>query len=76
MKKDNYYIKDDPRLNSLFGYDYSFCNSNCKHYECGRNRQSKSMQGMLKYISLFNGVYCSSDFSHECCNYWKKRKGE
>lgn len=73
-KKDNYYKVDDVFLNSLFGYDYSFCGSDCVHYECGRNMSSKSHKSMIEDSKKTGTLYSICDFSNNCCNYWKKRR--
>jgi len=66
----NYYKKDDVYLNSLWGFDYAFCHSDCTNKKCGRNHYSKSFKAMGKTY----GVYTASDFSSKCKKYKKPKK--
>ena len=69
MGKSNdwYYKPDDVEVNSLWGFDYCFCGSDCKNKECGRNMESESYKTMIKS----EPVYSASNFSSNCKSYIK-----
>lgn len=69
-KKNNWYKKDDVRCNSLFGFDYAFCNGDCSNKRCGRNYGSKSYEAMRRVEQ----VYSASDFTKDCVNYHKPKE--
>lgn len=64
---NTWFCTDDERKNAIFGFDYCFCNSDCKNTKCGRNKYSKSYAAMLRHC--YNGIHSESDFSNECSNY-------
>ena len=65
QKNKDYFVNDDIAITPSFDYDYSFCDSNCKNYKCGRNFGSKSY---LKMISESEApiVFTASNFSTIC----------
>ena len=68
---DNYFKKDDIYLNSWFGFDYAFCNSDCTNKKCGRNYESESYKTMVRV----EPIHSESDFSSKCKKYKKPKKG-
>ena len=70
-KENNFKMHDDVLINSLFGFDYCFCRSDCGNIHCGRNMKSNSYKAMIKN----EGIYSVSDFT-KVCRAWRKPKGE
>lgn len=68
--KDTWFCTDEVRYNALIGFDYCFCNSDCKNDECARNKGSKSFAAMLK--ACYKGIHAECDFSKECEHYIKE----
>lgn len=64
---NTWFCTDDERKNAIFGFDYCFCNSDCKNTKCGRNKYSKSYAAMLRHC--YNGIHSESDFSSKCIHY-------
>ena len=64
---NTWFCTDDERKNAIFGFDYCFCNSDCKNTKCGRNKYSKSYAAMLRHC--YNGIHSESDFSSKCRHY-------
>jgi len=66
MNKQDWYFKpDDVKVNSWWGFDYCFCNSDCKNHTCGRNKDSESYKEMCKS----EPVHSEADFSKKCSQY-------
>ena len=61
-EKQNWFIEDNPKVNSWWGFDYCFCRGKCKNATCGRNCDSDSYKAMLKS----EPVHSESDFSDKC----------
>ena len=74
-KPNNWKKHDDVLRNSLFGFDYSFCNSDCGNIHCGRNKKSDSYKAMINWIRKFDGCYSCADFT-ATCRAWRKPKEE
>lgn len=72
-QRHDYFINDDITITSYFNYDYSFCNSNCKNYQCGRNSGSKSFRKMVSESDA-PIVYTVSDFSSACQSFRKREE--
>lgn len=64
---NNWLMHDDVESNSLWGFDYCFCGSDCKNKNCGRNIESESYRAMMKS----EPVYSASNFSSDCKSYIK-----
>lgn len=64
---NNWFMHDDVESNSLWGFDYCFCGSDCKKKDCGRNIESESYKAMVKS----EPVYSASNFSSDCKSYIK-----
>lgn len=64
---NTWFCTDDERHNAFIGFDYCFCNSDCKNTKCGRNKYSKSYAAMLRHC--YNGIHSESDFSSKCRHY-------
>ena len=60
-----YFKSDDVKVNRLWGFDYSFCGSDCKNATCGRNKESESYKTMIKS----EPVHSEADFSKKCKQY-------
>ena len=60
-----YFRPDDVVVNSAWGFDYTFCNSDCKNTTCGRNHGSVSYKEMCKT----EPVHSEADFSEKCNQY-------
>ena len=71
MERKNRFMSDNVRVNKMFGFDYSFCYSDCSRTDCGRNEKSKSFEAMKEF--KFLGIYTAADFSSVCTEY---KKGE
>ena len=67
MKKQNFFVKDDIELNSLWAFDYCFCGGDCINKECGRNRKSNSYKEMVKSV----GYHSEADITQTCSEYEK-----
>ena len=46
-KENNFKIKDDVELNSLWGFDYCFCHSDCGNIHCAN--EQRTVYSFLRY---------------------------
>ena len=74
-KENNWKIKDDVYINSLWGFDYCFCRGDCGNIHCGRNKQSDSYRVMVESAkrNKHECLYSCSDFT-KSCRAWRKPK--
>lgn len=75
-KENNWKRGDNVFYNSLFGFDYCFCNSDCGNIHCGRNKKSDSYKAMLAWIRKWNGCYSCADFTASCRAWRKPKEGD